>query len=61
MKEIMLKITKKYRFTAFLQVFFIMLNIYFLTYPPKIIGKIIDLHIILLKIWTYKYLMYIKK
>lgn len=42
MKEIMLKITKKYRFTAFLQVFFIMLNIYFLTYPPKIIGKIID-------------------
>ncbi len=43
MKEIMLKITKKYRFTAFLQVFFIMLNIYFLTYPPKIIGKIIDL------------------
>lgn len=43
MKEIMLKITKRYRFTAFLQVFFIMLNIYFLTYPPKIIGKIIDL------------------
>ena len=43
MKKIMLKIANRYKLQAFLQVFFIMLNIYFLTYPPKIIGTIIDL------------------
>lgn len=43
MKKVLTKILKKYRFTTFLAVFFIMLNMYFLTYPPKIIGKIIDL------------------
>lgn len=43
MKKVLLKILKKYRLTTFLTVFFIMLNIYFLTYPPKIIGNIVDL------------------
>ena len=43
MKKVLLKTLKKYRLTTFLTVFFIMLNIYFLTYPPKIIGKIVDL------------------
>jgi len=42
-KKVLLKTLKKYRLTTFLTVFFIMLNIYFLTYPPKIIGKIVDL------------------
>ncbi|MCI8353093.1 MAG: ABC transporter ATP-binding protein [Clostridia bacterium] len=43
MKKVLLKTLKKYKLTTFLTVFFIMLNIYFLTYPPKIIGKIVDL------------------
>lgn len=43
MKKVLIKILKKYKLTTFLTVFFIMLNIYFLTYPPKIIGKIVDL------------------
>lgn len=43
MKKVLLKILKKYRLTTFLTVFFIMLNMYFLTYPPKIIGQIVDL------------------
>lgn len=43
MKKVMLKIIKKHSFSAGLQVFLIMLNIYFLTYPPKIIGRIVDL------------------
>ncbi len=43
MKKVILKILKKYKLATFLTIFFIMLNIYFLTYPPKIIGKIVDL------------------
>lgn len=43
MKKVLKKILKKYRLSSFLQVFFIALNIYFLTYPPKIVGHIIDL------------------
>lgn len=43
MKKILSKIIKKYWFAISLQVIFIGLNIYFLTYPPKIIGNIIDL------------------
>ena len=43
MKKTLIKILNKYKLTTFLTVFFIMLNIYFLTYPPKIIGKIVDL------------------
>lgn len=43
MKKVLLQIIKKYKWTALLQTLLIMLNIYFLTYPPKIIGKIIDL------------------
>lgn len=43
MKKVLTKILKKYTFTALLTVFFIILNIYFATYPPKIIGKIVDL------------------
>ena len=43
MKKIFIRILKKYRFATFLTVLFILLNIYFLTYPPKIIGDIVDL------------------
>lgn len=43
MKKILSKIIKKYWFAISLQVIFIGLNIYFLTYPAKIIGNIIDL------------------
>ena len=43
MKKILSKIVKRYWFAILLQVIFIGLNIYFLTYPPKIIGNIIDL------------------
>lgn len=43
MRKAILKIIKKYKWTFLLQIFFVMLNIYFLTYPPKIIGKIVDL------------------
>lgn len=43
MKKILIKSIKKYWFAILLQVIFIGLNIYFLTYPPKIIGNIIDL------------------
>lgn len=43
MKKILPKIIKKYWFTILLNIIFIGLNIYFLTYPPKIIGNIIDL------------------
>lgn len=43
MKKILSKIVKKYWFAILMQVIFIGLNIYFLTYPPKIIGNIIDL------------------
>ncbi len=43
MKKILLKSIKRYWFAIFLQIIFIGLNIYFLTYPPKIIGNIIDL------------------
>lgn len=43
MQKVLTKILKKYKWTFLLQIFFIMLNMYFLTYPPKIIGKIVDL------------------
>lgn len=43
MKEIILTILKKYRWNIIVQLFFITVNIYILTKPPKIIGKIIDL------------------
>lgn len=43
MKKVLIKILKKYRFASFIEAFFILLNIYFLTYPPKIIGQIVDL------------------
>ncbi len=43
MKKILSKIMKQYWIAMILQVIFIGLNIYFLTYPPRIIGKIIDL------------------
>ena len=42
-EKILTKIIKKYWFAIFLQVIFIALNMYFLTYPPKIIGHIVDL------------------
>lgn len=43
MKKVFFNIVKKYSFTIFIQIVFILLNIYFLTYPPKIIGNIVDL------------------
>ena len=43
MKKILSKIIKKYWFSILVQIIFIGLNIYFLTYPPKIIGNIVDL------------------
>lgn len=43
MKKVFFKIVKKYSFTLFIQIVFILLNIYFLTYPPKIVGNIVDL------------------
>ena len=43
MKKVFIKILKKYKVASFIQVLFIGLNIYFLTYPPKIIGQIVDL------------------
>lgn len=43
MKKILSKIIKKYWFAILMQITFIGLNIYFLTYPPKIIGNIVDL------------------
>lgn len=43
MKKVLLKILKKYKFTIILQILFIFLNMYLLTYPPKIIGNIVDL------------------
>lgn len=43
MKKILTKMIKKYWVTILLTTIFIGLNIYFLTYPPKIIGNIIDL------------------
>lgn len=39
----MIKLVKKYKWQIFIQITFIFLNIYFLTYPPKIIGKMVDL------------------
>ncbi len=43
MKKILANIIKKYWLAILLQILFIALNMYFLTYPPKIIGHIIDL------------------
>lgn len=43
MKKIILKLLKKYKLTIFLMIIFIGANMYFLTYPPKIIGNIVDL------------------
>ena len=42
MKKVLIKILKKYKLSIFLTILFIGLNIYFSTYPPKIIGKIVD-------------------
>lgn len=43
MQKVLIKILKKYKWTFLLQTILIMLNIYFLTYPPKIVGRIVDL------------------
>lgn len=43
MKKVLQKILKKYRVSTLITIVFIGLNIYFLTYPPQIIGNIIDL------------------
>lgn len=43
MKEVLKKIAKKYKWGFMIQILFIMINMYLLTYPPKIIGNIIDL------------------
>lgn len=43
MKKIIINLIKKYKITIILMILFITLNMYFLTYPPKIIGQIVDL------------------
>lgn len=43
MKKIAINLIKKYKITIILMIIFITLNMYFLTYPPKIIGQIVDL------------------
>lgn len=43
MKKVLKRALKKYKVTIFITVFFILLNVYFATYPPKIIGEIVDL------------------
>lgn len=43
MKKVIINILKKYKFRMFLEILFIGINIYLLTYPPKIIGKIVDM------------------
>lgn len=43
MKKIAISLIKKYKITIILMILFITLNMYFLTYPPKIIGQIVDL------------------
>lgn len=43
MKDVLIKTLKKYKWKLAMQVVLIFINIYLLTYPPKIIGKIVDL------------------
>ena len=43
MKKVIIDILKKYKIRILLQIAFIGLNIYLLTYPPKIIGEIVDM------------------
>lgn len=43
MKKVVLDILKKYKLRILFQITFIGINIYLLTYPPKIIGGIVDL------------------
>ena len=43
MKNITIKILKKYKLHLLIVLSFITLNTYLLTYPPKIIGNIVDL------------------
>lgn len=43
MKKMMIELIKSYKWNMLLQLIFIAINIYLLTYPPKIIGKIVDM------------------
>lgn len=43
MKNVIIDILKKYKLRILLQITFIGINIYLLTYPPKIIGEIVDM------------------
>lgn len=43
MKKVIINTLKKYKWRILLQVIFIGINIYLLTYPPKIIGQIVDM------------------
>ena len=43
MKKVIIDTLKKYKWRILLQIIFIGINIYLLTYPPKIIGEIIDM------------------
>lgn len=43
MKDILIKIIKKYKWKSLLQIVFVFINIYFLTYPATIVGNIVDL------------------
>ncbi len=43
MKKVVIDILKKYKLRILLQITFIGINIYLLTYPPKIVGQIVDM------------------
>lgn len=43
MKREIFKLLKKYKWYIIIEIIFIILNVYFVTYPSKILGKIIDL------------------
>ena len=43
MKDKLIKIIKRRKWTILLQVVLLLINVYLLTYPAKIVGNIIDL------------------
>lgn len=43
MKEVIIKSLSKYKIKILLQIFFLAINMYLLTIPPKIIGSIVDM------------------
>ena len=43
MKKVIIDTLKKHKWTILLQTIFLVINIYLLTVPPKIIGNIVDM------------------